>query len=332
MRPAIKAGLLLVWRDPDTLQIGIDSRRAIAVSGMTGAGPLIGLLDGSRDEAQLLAAAQARGISPDVADRILMLLATAGVLQDFPAATLRSLADGPRARLAPELATAALAHGDTDGGARALARRQLASVRVLGSGPVGSCLAGVLSAAGVGRVACAGPAATSPAVARPAGAHATRHPARSWRPDVAVLTSSYPPELASALMRERIPHLVACASEAIGAVGPLVRPGRSACLNCVQLARTDRDPAWPFILAQIAGHDPQPAACDAMLATAVAAQAAGQLLTFLDRAVPADAVTNGTLELVLPGWQWRRRTWLPHPACSCAGYRTRTRPPDEPAG
>ena len=23
------------------------------------------------------------------------------------------------------------------------------------------------------------------------------------------------------------------------------------------------------------------------------------------------------LELVLPDWQWRRRTWLPHPACRC---------------
>ncbi len=340
MRPAIRAGLLLVWRDPDTLQIGIDPRRAIAITGMAGAGPLIGLLDGSRDEAQVLAAAQQRGVPQDVAGRVLTLLLTAGVLQDFPAATLRGLADGPRARLAPELAAASLAHGDTDGGARVLARRQLASVRVLGTGPVGSCLAGLLSAAGVGRVTCSGPAAdgrgtTGPAGHGPAshgpaaegpgaehvtGHAATGHAASGGRPDLAVLTSSYPPELATALLRQRIPHLVACASEAIGAVGPLVLPGRSACLNCVQLARTDRDPAWPFILAQIAGRDPQPPACDATLGTAVAAQAAGQLLTFLDRAA-AGAVTNGTLELVLPGWQWRRRTWLPHPACSCGSYR-----------
>ena len=39
MRPAIKAGLLMVWRDPDTLQIGIDPRRAIALRGMRGARP-----------------------------------------------------------------------------------------------------------------------------------------------------------------------------------------------------------------------------------------------------------------------------------------------------
>jgi hypothetical protein len=35
--------------------------------------------------------------------------------------------------------------------------------------------------------------------------------------------------------------------------------------------------------------------------------------------VPATA--NGTLELVLPDWRWRRRTWRPHPACTCGAYR-----------
>jgi len=49
----------------------------------------------------------------------------------------------------------------------------------------------------------------------------------------------------------------------------------------------------------------------------VAAQAAAQALAFLDQGAGAAAVTNGTLELVLPGWQWRRRTWQPHPQCGC---------------
>jgi hypothetical protein len=86
----------------------------------------------------------------------------------------------------------------------------------------------------------------------------------------------------------------------------------------VDLARTDRDPAWPVILAQLTGRDPQPAACAAALATAVAAQAATQALAFIDQGAPATAVTNGTLELVLPGWQWRRRSWLPHRQCRCS--------------
>ncbi len=51
MRLALKPGLLPVWRDDDTLQIGIDPRRAVAVAGIGRAAALIGLLDGSRDRA-----------------------------------------------------------------------------------------------------------------------------------------------------------------------------------------------------------------------------------------------------------------------------------------
>jgi hypothetical protein len=71
------------------------------------------------------------------------------------------------------------------------------------------------------------------------------------------------------------------------------------------------------ILAQLAAGGAEPAACDAVLAAAVAAQAAAQALLFLDRAGPPSAVMNGTLELVLPNWRWRRRTWPHHPRCGC---------------
>jgi len=101
-------------------------------------------------------------------------------------------------------------------------------------------------------------------------------------------------------------------------VGPLVLPGRSACLRCLDLTRAERDPAWPLILAQLAGHaGADPAACDAVLATMVAAQATAQALAFIDRGPAAVAVISGTLELVLPDWQWRRRTWQPHRECGC---------------
>ena len=135
MRPAIKPGLLVVWRDRDTLQIGIDPRRAVALTGMGRAAGLIGLLDGSREHSQVLAAAEELGIPRDAADQVIGLLAAAGAVQDFPAAELRALPDGPRARLARELATVSLAHGHTDGGARALARRQAATRAGVRRGP-----------------------------------------------------------------------------------------------------------------------------------------------------------------------------------------------------
>lgn len=355
VRPALKPGLLLVWRDRDTLQIGIDPRRAVALTGMSDARWVISLLDGSRDRAQVIAAAGDRGIPAQLTDRVLTLLAAGGALDDFPAGTYRALPLQLRARLAPELATASLAHGDGDGGARILARRQAACVIVHGSGRLGEGIADLLAASGIGHVGSAdtarreaagpgrdrdvsGPAREADAPApgqagRPAsparrgrssGSARTRAPARATRPDLAVLTGTPGPEWAAGLMRDQIPHLAASAGEAIGVVGPLVTPARSACLRCLDLHRTDRDPAWPLILAQLAGRQPDPLACDAPLAAAVAAQAAAQAIAFIDRPAAVGAVLNGTLELVLPAWQWRRRTWQPHRDCSCGSGRPRT--------
>ena len=169
MRPALKQGLLPVWRDRDTLQIGIDSRRAVALAGLGGAAWLLSLLDGSRDRAQVIAAAADRGLPASLADHVLTLLAAAGALDDYPAGTLRALTQAERARLAPELADASLAHGDTDGGARVLARRQASRIHVCGPGPITPAIAAILATSGRlrGRL--------HQHVARPA----TRHPARA---------------------------------------------------------------------------------------------------------------------------------------------------------
>jgi hypothetical protein len=330
VRPALKPGLLPVWRDRDTLQIGIDSRRAVALTGMAGAAWLISLLDGSRDRAQVIQAAADHGIPRETADRVLALLATAGALDDFPAATLRLLPPPLRARLAAELATVSLAHRDGDGGARTLARRLAAQVRIHGRGRVAAAVASLLTASGLGQATHTDGAAKEAAAppdgpAKEAAApqktmRASRAPGIAALPDLAVLVGRHPPELRASLMQDRVPHLAVSADEAIGVVGPLVIPGRTACLRCLDLTRTDRDPAWPLILAQLTGREPDPLACDAPLAAAVAAQAAAQVLAFIDRAAAADAVANGTLELVLPGWQWRRRTWPPHDDCSCGSH------------
>jgi hypothetical protein len=313
MRPALKPGLLTVWRNRDTVQIGIDPRRAIALTGMRGAAVLLGLLDGSRDLAQILAAAGDAGISAEAADRVITLLAVGGALHDFPVTAYRAMPQGLRTRLAPELATAALAHGDADGGARILARRQGACVRVEGMSRVGLCVASFLTASGIGMVISAGP---PPAVLSPPAGMARAAPA-SRHPDLVILADIHRRELPEILRRGGVPHLAAAASEAIGVVGPLVLPGRTACLRCLDLTRAERDPAWPLILAQLTGGGADPPACDTVLAAAVATQAAAQALAFVDRPASASAVSNGTLELVLPDWQWRRRSWAQHDRCGC---------------
>lgn len=342
MRPALKSGLLPVWRDRDTVQIGIDPRRAMALSGMNQAAALIGLLDGSRDRDQVIAAAAVRGIPVPAAERILTLLAAGGALDDFAAGMLRELSPALRAKLAAELATVSLAHGDGDGGARAIARRRAALVRIDGEQRIGRAIARILCTSGIGQVrlgqmpssGCrresasgwpsAGPSLQpGPPGSRTAAAVQAEPPgSRSAviRPDLAILVGHQSPEAPNQLVRDRIPHLAVSAAEAIGVVGPLVIPGKTACLRCLDYFRASHDPSWPLILAQLATRRPDPPACDAVLAAAVAAQAAAQALTAIDKTPASSAAANGTLELVLPGWQWRRRTWSPHPACPCSGH------------
>jgi bacteriocin biosynthesis cyclodehydratase domain-containing protein len=352
VRPALRAGLLPLWRDRDTLQFGVDPRRAVALGGLGPAAAVISLLDGSRDRDSLVATAQAYGIPAGAVSRVLVLLADAGVLDDFPSGSFAEPFAGSfagsfagRARLAPELATAALAYGDGDGGARVLARRRGAFVRIHGAGRTGACLASFLAASGVGHVACVDPSPAEHADLAPAGLieadlgapreeGAARAVGRAapWclasddgtLPDLVVLTGPALPDLADGLLRDRVPHLAVAAGEAIGVIGPLVRPGRSACLRCVDLRKADADPAWPKIVAQATFARVRPQACDTVLAAMAAALACAQALALIDRPLVAPALVsagpatvNGTLEVVLPDWQWRRRTWPPHPLCPC---------------
>src|ERR1700744_1988282 len=122
MRPVLKAGLRAVWRDRDTLQIGVDPRRAVALSGMSDAARVIALLDGSRDWESVMAAGRDAGISVKTVQRVLGLLAAA--------ARAAGLSVKPVQRVLGVLAAAALTYDHCDGGARTLARRRLAFVRV----------------------------------------------------------------------------------------------------------------------------------------------------------------------------------------------------------
>jgi hypothetical protein len=323
------------------VQFGVDPRRARALTGLGKAAAIVSLLDGSRDTGEVISTAERYGISQETVNRVLSLLASAGVLEDFPASLRAALPGYLRSRIAPELATAALAYGHADGGAAVLARRRAAFVRVYGAGRVGACVATLLAASGIAWVSCvdatvAGPADTAPAglgsadvgfaraagvaraIARVAGDVRTKDDSARL-PDLTVLAGRPDPVVLDGLMRHRLVHLIAAADEAIGTVGPLVIPGRSACLRCVDLSKAASDPAWPLVLAQAGaavGRPAAPEACDSILAAATAALAAAQAIAFIDRAGETPAC-NGTLEVVLPDWQWQRRGWPPHPACTC---------------
>ena len=338
MRPLVHPALALVWRDSTTVQIGLDPARAVVLAGL-GATEVAVLrsMDGVRDIAALRAAAERVGGSSAAADRLVEILDGAGVLIDGDRVRLSDSGDA----LAPDRASRGLlgaAVGSEEAGLPVephdpLATRRQAHVEVRGAGRIGATIARLLSAAGVGQVSVEDfgrttahdvmPGGLSPddaGLPRGLAVSATLpdrpdHPDRG--PDLVVLapTASLARDDAANLLRLGIPHLTASVIETTGVVGPLVLPGASSCLRCHDLHRTDRDPAWPRIIAQADRRLTGVAACDITLAALVAALAAQQVLAHLDGFVPA--TVDGTVETSLPFGMPRRRSWQPHPACGC---------------
>jgi bacteriocin biosynthesis cyclodehydratase domain-containing protein len=166
-------------------------------------------------------------------------------------------------------------------------------VLVLGDGAIASALAALLHDAG--------------RLARP----------DERRPALVALVASWVigPEDAQHWLRRDVPHLPIVAADRSVTVGPLVEPGHGPCLYCGQLARTDADPAWPAIAAQLWGR-PAPRH-SALTVSAVAAFAARRLISRLDAGPAADGAARawrladegGTISVV---------PQLRHPRCSCA--------------
>jgi len=344
MRPMLKPALRRLWRDHNTLQLGLDPDRAIILAGVDRASArLVHALDGTRDRQGVLATASELGIDASRATSLLDLLAREGALDD--AATDRrplfTLGREERDRLQPDLASLSLMRRTPDGGIATLAQRRAATVAAHGAGRVGASVVNLLAAAGVGRVLVADPTPARLADVCPAGFGATEVGARrddaarrrmrrlfpatrasqstsQRHPDLVILAPDDALDLSlrDGLVRAGVPHLYATVRETTGIVGPLVIPGSSSCLRCHDLYRRDRDPAWPTIAAQLATRDTTATACDTVLATTVAAHAALQALAFLDGDQPS--TIDGTLEISLPDGGLRRRSWMPHPCCGCS--------------
>ena len=328
VHPAVKPALRQVWRDAATLQLGLIPDHAVVLSGLAPAdAKLIDLLDGTRDLTSIVEAAADVGIEPQRCTELINLLRSADALDNAAPA-----ADTP---LAPDLLSLSLLHSGAGSAGRVLARRRHATVRVHGAGRVGAAVAGLLSAAGVGSVIVVDAGPARPADTHPSGlrlAHSgTRASAvaetfgvTSRRDiddpaivDVEVITpvgSTPRPEVLVSVRRR--PQLLATVRETSALIGPFVRPGVTACLRCLELARRDRDPAWPTVTAQLVGAARAIEACDVALAALAASLACMQVLMHIDGAQRAPT-EDGVLEFGLRDGRLRRRSISSHPACGC---------------
>jgi bacteriocin biosynthesis cyclodehydratase domain-containing protein len=320
-----------VWRDASTLQIGITPGRALVVGGL---GPIeaavLRALDGHNTMATLRAIATTAGAEPAAADRLVEMLFSAGAAIDQD----QSAAVPPQPQFAPDQASLGLVDRGADGGRAAFARRTYCRVDVVGAGRIGATIARLLAAGGIGDVGVDDHALVTPADVSPGG-----HPAHSvglardrslgdllpTRADLADADLDFvvlapedeagTPHIAAGLHRGGVPHLLVRVVETTGVVGPLVVPGSTACLRCLDLHRTDRDRDWPAIVDQIARKPTAIPPCDTSLATAVAGLAAGHVLGYLDGYNVASI--DGTVTVELPYGLPRRKSWTPHPDCEC---------------
>ncbi len=131
-------------------------------------------------------------------------------------------------------------------------------------------------------------------------------------PVVVIAAHVVDPRLVSHLMAADLVHVPVVVGERHVEVGPVVTPGRTACLACVWTRRRDADPAWPAVAAQLMGRSAPPLPPSrAAEAGAVAARLLRDALVVSGRA--------RTRSLTLHAGSLHRRTrWhRPHAACGC---------------
>ncbi len=129
---------------------------------------------------------------------------------------------------------------------------------------------------------------------------------------VVVATGVLPPDVPRSLLRRDLPHLGVVLHETSARVEAPVEPGRTACLWCAELHRTDADPAWPAIAAQLLGR--RSGADEPVLRTELVGLVARLVLARLDGAeLPPVAI-----ELAADGRRSEHPA-APHPRCGCLG-------------
>ena len=176
------------------------------------------------------------------------------------------------------------------------------AVRVHGSGPLTDLLTASLRCSNV-RIS-----------------QSTRTHASTAGADLVVLTDYLvaDPRVVRELHDAGVAHLPVRVRDGTGLIGPLVIPGVTSCLRCGDLHRSDRDPAWPAVAAQLCrtvGSADRPT----ILATAALAL---REIEHVLRAVRGDgtdspSTLDTTLEFEVATGTSTARRWSRHPNCGC---------------
>ena len=337
--PLTRPGRPILRRASDQVQVGLDPERAVVVEQLGDlASTALVRLDGVTARHDVLRAA------PEL-EHVLDALQDSGLLDDDPGPA-GGLSATRRERLGPDLAGLALTASSTLEAARTLARRHRATVVVRGNDRAAAHVAVGLAAAGLGAVVLEGPdrlttlADVTPVgpfepqvswrgevseVVRRLGAHPTVVGRRTKRPAVVVLCSAADsdlpwtdPELADDLLGDGLPHLAVAVSGDAARVGPLVIPGLTPCLWCVDRRACDADAAWPALADQLRLRHSRARAQSGVLAATAGAFAVAQVLQLVDAPDTAAPVcADAQVEFRAPDCLSRVLRVVRHPVCGC---------------
>ncbi len=305
VRARLRPGTVVVVRDENSVQVGLAPDRAVVVNAPPSCGPrgLAALLTGLSAGATLGVAASDAGVDdddlPDVA-RILIRLAELGHVR------LHGMSPQASATGDPGFGDPLPDDPAAPGGAPRPA--PVRRVYLQGAGPISEVLRGPLSVNGC-RVTTGPSPGLELDIDRPPWLR--RGPA----PDLVILADSVTvdPVVTAALARTGQPHLHVHCRDGRVVVGPTVLPGTTPCLRCADLFRSQRDPRWPFVAAQLIDHSPA-AGVPALTAAAALVLAEVAATRQPDAAIQT---LGATVEINPAEGLWRRLEWPAVPGCEC---------------
>ena len=313
--PRLQPAVRVLVRADGTVHLGPDPAEGVRLSGLDGPErSLLSLLDGTHRRDQLVAEGRRRGVPAERSERLLRVLSEERLLVSAPAGRRDHAGLPGWSRDPGDGEATALGWVARDGrdGYAVLADRRSRRVAVLGRGAVAGAVAAALVRAGVGEVEQGAHVSAAIEVRTAAGVPA-------GRPDVVVHVCGAPADPTD--LREwhtsRVTVLPVGLTHTRCSVGPLLVPGEGPCAQCLELTRSDLDPSWPLVRAQLradaAGRRAdEPRGETSMRALAVGLTSAVVLGHLDERDLPR----GGALDVGLPWPAVNERVWSPHPRCT----------------
>ncbi len=271
--------IAVLSRPDGRLQLGWTPGRAVLLTLPAGVDArvvksILRTMDGSKSRAAILWEASRRGIPTSVTEQFLAQLADSGFVHT--------------------------------------ARRNTATVRIHGVGPLSDAVERALVTGGVST--------------RRSRGYRNTDVVRSWNEQLVVLADDVvtDPRLVSDLVRCGLPHLSVRIRDGNGVVGPLVLPGRSSCLRCADIIRSELDPHWLHLSAQLLGSAGHAESAMIHASVALALAEIDATLGALDQPGVEDlpsaataASLSSTLEIALRPYRITTRRWPRQISCSC---------------